>query len=114
MSKPDRDKVVELLQQLGGSDDEKIVRAARELSALVQASDADWDDLLVSDPVDPEPVHRSNLGDLEARTLIDRLLARDDLSDLTREELTGYKEDITEGEFTDDDRHYLQALEARL
>lgn len=121
MSNPDRNKIVELLERLGGPDDEQVLRAARELHALVQESDSAWDDLLARDPLahDPDEPERApappvDLGDATAQTLIDRLLAQADLSDLTRDELAGYKNDIAEGEFSDDDRRYLLALEARL
>ena len=50
-------------------------------------------------------------GDAE---LIDTLLARGDLSEDTRDELVGYKQDIAEGEFTAADSQYLQALAKRL
>ena len=46
--------------------------------------------------------------------LIDNLLARGDLSEDTRDELEGYKQDIAEGEFTEADSQYLQALAKRL
>jgi hypothetical protein len=50
----------------------------------------------------------------EDTDLIKQLLARKDVSEILREELVGYKEDITEGEFTTADRKYLQALQKRL
>ena len=50
----------------------------------------------------------------EARSLIDKLLARSGLGEATREELEGYKEDIAEGEFDDGDLRYLRAMSKRL
>ena len=50
----------------------------------------------------------------ESLSLIEKLLARSDLSGDMREELRGYKEDIAEGEFEERDRKYLRSLSERL
>ena len=50
----------------------------------------------------------------EDYALVDRMLARENLAQDTREELTGLRADIDSGEFTARDRKYLQSLEARL
>ena len=47
-------------------------------------------------------------------TAIDSLLAAEGLSDDTREELEDYKQDITNGDFTEADSQYLRALAKRL
>ena len=62
------------------------------------------------------PDDRARLAEGEsadALALVENLLARD-IADTTREELLGYKEDIAEGEFDEDDLEYLRALAARL
>ena len=46
--------------------------------------------------------------------LIDRMLSKYDISESTREELLGYKEDIRQGEFDEQLEEYLHVLEARL
>lgn len=50
----------------------------------------------------------------EDRSMIDRVLKNYDISPQTREDLEDLKQDLDEGEFTDDDRRYVQALEKRL
>ena len=83
--------------------------ADSDAADAADAADADDGDLGDEDPEDP-PVAETR--DDEAR--IDRLLAKYELSEQTREDLTDLKEDIAEGEFTESDRRYLQALEQRL
>lgn len=127
---PDRDHIVQLLDQLGAAEDEKALAAARELDAAIKAASMSWDDLLVpeDDEFENEPedaqgeddddddddgiVPEADAGDSAA--LIDKLLAKSDISDELREELEGYKEDIAEGDFTASDASYLQSLEKRL
>ncbi len=46
--------------------------------------------------------------------LIDRLLAKPDISDSFREELDEYKKDIAAGDFMEADRRYVAALHKRL
>lgn len=116
MKELDRDRVVSLLGQLGELDDSQVLEAGRELHKLVTNANLGWDDLLVADEgvSSAPPVPVSDMEDSAALSLIDELLAREGLSDATQDELSSYKEDIAQGEFTDDDRRYLQALEARL
>jgi cobalamin biosynthesis protein CobT len=52
--------------------------------------------------------------DAEAMELIEKLLAKPKISDDFREELTGYKTDIVEGEFNDADHRYIRAVAKRL
>jgi len=118
MTSLDRDKIVSLLAQLGESDDTEVLIAARELHTLVVENGAEWEELLAPSTQSTEapeavPVP-SSLVDSDVISLIEQLMAREDLAESTREELEGYREDISEGEFTDADRRYLQALAARL
>ena len=46
--------------------------------------------------------------------LIDRLLAKPDMSEQTQSELLGHKEDVAKGRFEETDRKYLRDLESRL
>ena len=59
-----------------------------------------------------EKVHDAR--DAESLALIERMLARRQLAEATRDELTGYKEDIADGEFDEADRKYVRALHGRL
>jgi len=112
----DRDRIVRLLKQLGEPDDQVVLAAAREVKDLVASAGLEWDDVLKAGAGNSETptTLSSDPIDNDAVAVIERLLARSDLSELTRDELSGYKDDIAEGEFTDDDRRYLLALEARL
>ena len=51
---------------------------------------------------------------IEALKLIDQMFAELDLSEDSREELRGCKQDIETGEFDEADWLYLQAFNARL
>ena len=50
----------------------------------------------------------------ESRALIDRLLARSDISEALKSELEGYKADIAAGSFEEADGRYLRQLAKRL
>jgi hypothetical protein len=56
----------------------------------------------------------ASVKDAEAMELIEKLLAKSKISDDFREELTGYKSDIAEGEFNDADHRYIRAVSKRL
>ncbi len=137
---PRRDDVIELLKKLGSDRDEDVVEAAREVHARITAAGATWEELLVpdeaaaeSDDIDdaaadeiddtesPDPEDETTLStaetgakDAESIVLIDKLLAKSDISTDMREELKGYKTDIAEGEFEARDRRYLSAVYKRL
>lgn len=76
--------------------------------------DDDDDEHLDLEDEDDEPPAAKVGNDAESRKLIDKLLARKGISDDLREELKGYKTDIADGEFSEADRRYLDALHARL
>ncbi|HIF09596.1 MAG TPA: hypothetical protein EYQ81_06950 [Sneathiellales bacterium] len=113
MTRINRDEILSLLERLGETDDAEVLGAARHIHELVTASGSAWEDMLVPDEQVTDP-SVNNIADEELISLLEQLLARADLSESTREELDGYKEDIAEGELTDDDRRYLQAFAARL
>ena len=132
-----RGELIGLLDRLGDEADQQVVEAARTIHQRVTSTGVTWDELLVPDYVeepdeepdeDPDedegedeedreaPDDRARLAEGEsadALALVENLLARD-IADTTREELLGYKEDIAEGEFDEDDLEYLRALAARL
>jgi hypothetical protein len=117
----DRDSLIALLDRLGDADDAKALAAAREIHQRVTAASLKWSDLLLptdgdgTDAADGEALlDRPAAPVSEDYALVDLLLARRDLSQDTREELTGLRADIDSGEFTARDRKYLQNLEARL
>jgi len=131
-----RDDIVGLLQSLGSDQDEEVLAAARALHARVTAAGTAWDDLLVADEAgdttdttdttdtaDDAEADESAVAETPAETagnnaetlaLIDKLLAKPGISEDFREELKGYKTDISEGEFEAADHRYVHALYNRL
>ena len=134
MTLPDRDDLLDLLDQLGSSEDADVLRAARSLDAQVRAAGLDWSDLLVmSLPLEDDD--QDDLDDAEARSLeehagfepdpgtddpssllgmIEALLARNDLATETRSELESFREELGAGSLDPADQRYLQALYRRL
>jgi hypothetical protein len=63
---------------------------------------------------DDEFVQSSVTDSSESMALINKMLNASNVSDALREELQGYKEDISENEFTTSDAAYLKVLAERL
>ena len=140
MASLDRQSIVELLGRLGAESEQTVVQAARELHAKVGESGLTWDDLLRSEaeiagadaerqdgsldaPLDAisdadqsaETAGEPSAADkAEAAKLIDRLLARKNLSSNLREDLTDLKRAIADGGFDATDSRYVRALARRL
>ena len=134
----DRPGIIELLGRLGAENDGAVLQAARELHGKVSRSGLTWDDLLrpqldlagagveaerpdeplAQSPADGEA--RDKQGELsaadkaDAARLIDRLLARKNLSNNMREELADLKRTIADGSFDAMDSRYIRALAKRL
>ncbi len=141
---PRRDEVIELLNRLGSDRDEDVLEAAREVHARITAAGTTWEELLVPDGaaaesddeidddaddadddtddaefLDPEdettrPADAAGAKHADSIALIDKLLAKSDISSDMREELEGYKTDIAAGEFDTRDRRYVSAVYKRL
>jgi hypothetical protein len=135
-----REHLIQLLERLGGEEDADVLAAAREANTLVGDAGLSWDDILVigteseaeeaeaetedegedededqtGDDSDAEMVDSGGEENVQVLKLIEGLLAKKDISDDLRDELSGYKEDIAEGEFEAMDRKYVRALHARL
>ncbi len=124
MTEPlNRDEIIALLEQLGDQDDAAVLDAAHKLHASVIESGTTWDQLLVPEeddddaevaPVPETAAAPAGGGDAEPLALIDKLLARPGITEDFRQEMEGYKADIANGTFSDDDRKYLLALDKRL
>lgn len=130
----DRPRIIELLGRLGAEQDAAVLEAARELNRMVTSSGTTWDDMLRRDPaaadaeveradqaegaaVDPptrgeDAVSAAELAD--AARMIDRLLARKNLSSSTCDDLVDLKRSIAEGSFDATDSRYVRALAKRL
>lgn len=144
MAELDRQTLLDLLNRFDDADDATVTAAAREAQQALTNAGLTWDDVLVPAEPDAEDEDEDeyeefdadddvddaadddDAGDTdnvipisaaEARedlALIDRILRDHDVSEDTREELEGYREDIEAGEFTASDRNYLKALKKRL
>ena len=135
MASLDRPAIVELLGRLGEENEQTVVQAARELHAKVAQSGLTWDDLLrpeleiggtdaerqdVADALSDADPSAETAGDLsaadkaEAARIIDRLLARKNLSSTLREDLADLKSTIVDGTFDASDSRYVRALAKRL
>ncbi len=123
---PSREDLIGLLERLGSEQDEDVLAAARVLGSRVAAAGLTWADLLAYEAqaaeageedtaaqVEEAPAGKAG-GDRETLALIEKLLARPGISEVFREELEGYKQDIAEGEFEKSDHDYVRALYKRL
>jgi hypothetical protein len=123
----ERNEVIELLRRLGEKEDEAVLGAARELHDKISRAGFDWDTLLAPDDADEsddDPVYEEDedtaLSSVAASetddslALINSLLSDKNISEALREELQGYKEDISENDFTKSDAAYLTTLASRL
>ncbi|MGF1623235.1 MAG: hypothetical protein ACFCVH_00010 [Alphaproteobacteria bacterium] len=136
MSEIDRDSFVESLERLLSESDEEVLAAARAIKVQMAEAGVNWDMLLIQAPGDDDDDDDDGYADLadddedetvaagppggaakapgDALALIEELLNKHEISAETREELTDYKEDIAEGEFSEADHRYLQALYQRV
>ena len=144
MSEPlERDEVIELLNALGSEEDEDALSAARALHSKIAQASLSWDELLVGDENEENQSEKKDqppsedfedegeieesssiptetLDDVpsvdnpETLNLIEKLLKREGNSNDLREELEGYKIDISNGEFEVSDHKYVKALYLRL
>ena len=122
-----RHHIVELLNRLGKDEDEDVLDAARQLSEHVAAAGTTWEDLLIWEDSSSisgsaeehlldaaESTSESPYNTAETLKLIEKLLDKPGISDHFREELDGYKMDISEGEFDEADHRYIRSLHNRL
>ena len=132
MADLDRPRIIELLGRFGAEQDAAVLEAARELDRMVTGSGSAWDDLLRPDlAAADDEVERSDQPEAvavdqpvggvvgaaemaEAARLIDRLLARKNLSSTMSDDLADLKRSIAEGSFDAMDRRYVRALAKRL
>jgi hypothetical protein len=138
MAELDRADLIELLNRLGAQDDATALQAARELHGKLRRSGATWDDLLRPLPLAAEaPPEAKAMDDLPKRVaperqpaapspetaspdraettrIIERLLARKEISANLREELTEIRRSLAEGTLDAMDSRYVRALAKRL
>jgi hypothetical protein len=121
----DRDYLIELLDRLDGTDDQSVLAAVRAATETLRSAGLDWDDVIAariatkaapasSGENEPEAAPVAAGTTDESLALIDRLLARSDISDALKSELDGYKADIAAGNFEEADGRYVRQLAQRL
>jgi hypothetical protein len=115
----DRNRLVQLLDQLSDANDETALAAAREAGRLVAESGQGWSALIEASAgsatrsVEAAVVGAS--GDKSSdQKLIERLLARSDISDTLRGDLEDFKRQAASGKLDPMDADYLRALAKRL
>jgi len=114
----DRNRLVELLGQLGDARDETALAAAREASRLVAEAGQGWGEVIdtaQSAARAAEPAVAASSGDKSSdQRLVERLLARSDLSDTLRGDLEEFKRQLASSKLDQMDAEYLRALAKRL
>ena len=132
-----RGELIELLNKLGDSSESEILNSARIIHRKVTSAETTWNELLVPDHTDEDELSEDDSWDEDAPSdddswdvdsgtetlqdsdssdalkIIEKLLSGK-ISDTTREELIGYKDDIAEGDFDKNDLKYLKALSGRI
>ena len=112
----DRPRLLDALRRTAGSDEEAVLEAARQASAIISAARLTWDDLLVPALAMPEagltPV--STLAPADDGARIAALLALPQLSAEARESLEELARDLAAGTVREEDRVYLNGLFGRL
>jgi hypothetical protein len=131
MADLDRGAVLELLNRLGDPSDETVLQAARELNRKLGDAGMTWDDVLrpddnaIEDLADDAPFDETALAETgtggvsaedraEVGRLVERLLARKNLSETMREDLAEFKRTIADGSIDAMDCKYIRALARRL
>jgi len=122
MADLDRAAVIDLLGRLGAESDADALAAARELSRLVRESGLSWAQLLRPDDATEQSIVAARTVErpsaaaghgAEAR-LVERLLARTDISDTLRSDLNDFKKQIAGGKLDREDADYIRAVAKRL
>ena len=134
----DRTTFIELLDKLRSEDEAEVVAAACDINRRMDEADLSWRDVLAPEQSDEDALEDDDEADdfeddydddededadeiafegddaKQAAALIEQILARYELSESTEEDLRDYLTDIAEGEFTEADNRYVQALHTRL
>ncbi len=133
MTDLDRDRLIALLERLGGSDDKDVLAAGREIARSVNEAGKSWDKILAAPnrPADPEPSDPASEPPAEsppsdpgekltadeaaqAAAEIAAVLAIKSISDSTRSEIEDLRGDLAQGKFGRGDLRYVRALRARI
>ena len=113
----DRDALLEALEQLGSTEDETALKAARAAAALVAGSELDWDEIVpeaIGTPPAPMPEIQLDSDDASVLRTIESMLKRPNLHDGTREDLEAFRDELKAGELEPEDRTYILKLYERV
>lgn len=119
----DRSRLVELLNQLGDEKDETALAAAREAGRIVRDAGESWTSLLAPEEresaaagLETVPAaSKAPSGDQsDISRVVERLLARKDISETLRSDLTDFRQAIAAGKLDKMDADYIRALAKRL
>ncbi len=130
MTLPDRTGLIALLERLESEKDEDVLAAAREIAAMKKQAGTDWaaildavaddDDVIWDGTIDENADEAESEGDADPSDagddakLIAELLARDDLSETTRQDLIDFQTEAARGPLGKSDSRYVRALHRRL
>lgn len=131
MSLPDRSGLIALLERLESEKDEDVLAAAREIVAAKKQAGTGWaaildavghddDDDAWDGTIDESADETESEGDdapsdaQDDAKLIATLLARDDLSEATRQDLADFQAEAANGPLGKSDSRYVRALHRRL
>lgn len=129
MTLPNRTGLIALLDRLESEKDEDILAAAREIVAAKKQAGTGWDAILDAvgqdddawdgtiDESADETESEDDADPSDARDdakLIAALLARDDLSEATRQDLADFQAEAARGPLGKSDSRYVRALHRRL
>lgn len=131
MTLPDRTGLIALLERLESEKDEDVLAAAREIAAMKKQADTDWaaildavtdndDDDIWDGTIDENADEADSGGEADPSDagddakLIAELLARDDLSETTRQDLADFQTEAARGPLGKGDSRYVRALHRRL
>jgi hypothetical protein len=114
----DQAALIERLQLLGAESDETALQAARDAADMVRAAGTTWAELLGAGTAPAaaaeSAVPQGKAPMSEDARLVERLLARKDISDTLRGDLNDFKQQIAAGTLDKTDADYLRALAKRL
>jgi len=130
MTLPDRIGLIALLERLESEKDEDVLAAAREIVATKKQAGTDWatildaaadnDDDIWDGTIDANADEAESEGDADPSDAGDdakriaELLARDDLSEATRQDLIDFQTEAARGPLGKSDSRYVRALHRRL
>ncbi len=113
----DRDALIDTLEQMASTDDAEALAAARQVNALIDNSDYEWEEVIakgLGGGAASTPKMELSSDDASVLKAIDAMLARPNLNETTADDLRDYRTELENGELDPDDRKYILGLYERL